>query len=67
MTTQPKSTAAPMAAPPTHNWRDALVVMGAIVLLAIVGLVVCVEAQSRFAVAPSGSPRAGSAGEPSRN
>ena len=39
MTTQPKSTTAPGAAHPTHAWRDALVLMGGVVLLAVAGLV----------------------------
>ena len=43
MTTQPKSTTAPEAAHPTHHWRDTLVFMGAIVLLAVVGLVLCIN------------------------
>lgn len=43
MTTQPKSTTAPEAAHSSHPWSDALVFMGAIVLLAVVGLVLCIN------------------------
>ncbi len=42
MTTQPKFTAAPEAAAPTHYWKDALFLVGAVVLLTVVDLVLCI-------------------------
>jgi len=48
MTTQPKSMMAPEAAHPTHAWRDTLVFMGGVVLLAVVGLVLCINVAALF-------------------
>ena len=42
MTTQPKSAAAPQAGPPTHIWRDALFLVGVVVLLTLADLVLCI-------------------------
>ena len=42
MTTQPKSATAPEIANPTHVWKDALFLVGVVVLMTIVDLVVCI-------------------------
>jgi hypothetical protein len=47
MTTQPKSTAAPEASLPAHIWRDALFLVGIVVLLTIADLVLCIMVATR--------------------
>jgi hypothetical protein len=42
MTTQPNSATAPETAHPTNVWKDAIFVVGIVVLLTIVDLVVCI-------------------------
>ena len=49
MTKQPTSVTAPEEdAHPTHAWTDTLLLMGSVVLLAIVGLVVCISVAALF-------------------